>query len=57
MSDLEDYEYKKSNREKRMSPKSGTIHWCGCCDRDMVYSGQKCGTCGNVDSFKRLKKE
>ena len=55
MYDNEDY--KKSNRETRLSPKSHSLHWCDCCDRNKIHSGEMCRVCGHRDSVKRLKKD
>jgi hypothetical protein len=55
--DNEDYVYDKSNREKRLTPKTGTPHWCSCCDKDLVHSGCKCDTCGTLNGIQRLKKD
>jgi hypothetical protein len=38
-------DYKPSNREEAMQPKSGKF-WCGC-DRFLVGPGQKCPVCGD----------
>jgi len=54
---MENEDYKKSNRELRISPKSGAPYWCDYCDRDKVHEGKKCGTCGKVNGVKRLKKD
>ena len=53
---MENEDYKKSNREKRMTPKGG-IFWCSYCDRDMVSNGSICETCGHREGTKRLKKD
>jgi len=52
-------EYKKSNREKRMTPKLGRW-WCDSCDRAEVAVGQKCPVCKNIQGGRKrtvLKKE
>lgn len=49
-------EYKKSNREKRLSPKSKGAHWCDTCDAQLVYVGNRCRNCG-APSGKTIKKE
>ena len=54
--DNEEYIYDKSNREKRLTPKTGATHWCSCCDRDLVRSGCKCKNCGTLNGIQRLKK-
>lgn len=54
---MENEDYKKSNRETRLSPKSHSLHWCYYCDRNQVHSGEMCGVCGHRDSVKRLKKD
>jgi hypothetical protein len=51
-----DYEYKKSNREKRMTPKSW-LFWCDSCDAQLVGSGSKCDNCGVINGSNVLKKE
>lgn len=52
---MEDYE--KTNREKRMAPKTYKPYWCGSCDRDKVRDGEKCETCGYRYKNKTLKKD
>ena len=53
---MENEDYKKSNRETRMTPKRG-LFYCGTCDRDMVSNGCICETCGHREGVKRLKKD
>ena len=55
--DEEEIEYKKTNREKVISPKRG-LFWCWKCDSKIVSLGQNCPLCGASprDGF-RLKKE
>ena len=55
---IDDLEYKKTNREKSQSPKTGKF-WCDLCDRSLVGHGAKCPHCGKVGSVKKtiLKKE
>lgn len=58
MADTQNYEnvtYKKTNREKAISPKSGKS-WCGC-DRCLVGDYVKCPVCGKRNGSFRLKKE
>ena len=55
MEDNEDYI--KSNREKKLTPRTRTLHWCEYCDKDKVYDSCKCGTCGKVSGIKRFKKD
>ena len=50
-------EYKKSNREERLSPKRKRSHWCDRCDMDLVHIGEKCGACGFKGGVKTIKKE
>ena len=50
-------EHTKTNREKRLSPKSNSLHWCFTCDRSLVSNGKKCKVCGKADFPKRLKKD
>ena len=45
--DLENYEYEKTNREKRQSPKGG-IWWCDTCDAYLVGIGAKCPICKHI---------
>lgn len=55
----EDFVYKKTNREKSMSPKSGE-HWCDSCDSAKVATGKKCPVCKNIQGGGKrtvLKKE
>lgn len=52
----EEVEYKKTNREKKLTPKLGKF-WCMYCDRDIVGKGQRCRTCGKRDPNKAHKKE
>ena len=54
---MENEDYKKSNRETRLAPKSHSLHWCVSCDRNQVHAGEKCSVCGQVDGVKRLKKD
>ena len=54
---MENEDYKKSNRQKRLTPKSSKAFWCTSCDRDLVHEGERCGTCGHVNGEKRLKKD
>lgn len=60
MSKYDDYEYQKTNREKRMTPKTGA-YWCDGCDRDYVGYWAKCSVCGwrqgKYNNKKVLKKE
>jgi len=53
---LEQYEYKQSNREKRLAPKKGKF-WCMGCDRAFVTEWKKCPICGKRNGIKRLKKD
>lgn len=50
-------EYRKSNREKRMSPKSDGRFWCYGCDDEQVYEGEKCSNCEFKHHTKTIKKE
>ena len=50
-------EYIKTNREKRLTPRSNRPFWCHNCDRDQVFEGKKCDTCGVLNGFKRFKTE
>lgn len=47
----------RTNREQAKQPKSHTKHWCDHCDRDLVSEGCRCGTCGDVNGNRRLKKD
>lgn len=51
-----EYEYQKSNREKRMAPIGGKS-WCWKCDRDYIPVTQKCPTCGAAPEKRTIKKE
>lgn len=52
----EEVVYKKTNREKRMTPKRGKF-WCNYCDMCIVGKGQRCAVCGNRDRHRAHKKE
>lgn len=53
----EEIEYKKTNREKRKTPKTGK-GWCDTCDRSFKGEAEKCPVCGKRHNFyKRYKKE
>ena len=54
---MQNEDYKKTNREKRMSPTSDSASWCESCDKDKVYEGKKCNTCGALNGVKKLKKD
>jgi predicted RNA-binding protein with PUA domain len=49
------YEYRKTNREKKLTPKHGLV-WCPSCDVNVVSLGAKCRVCGSKVR-KSLKKE
>ena len=51
-----EYVYKKTNREKRLTPKKGRV-WCGGCDSALVGEWEKCPKCGRRNGTRRLKKE
>lgn len=53
---IDELGYKKSNREKKMTPKRG-LFWCDYCDASIVGERQKCTWCGNRMKSKRLKRE
>ena len=53
---IEEEEYRKSNREQRMSPKKG-FFWCSRCDRCIVAVGEKCPVCGARPTKRTIKKE
>lgn len=55
--DYDDYEYTKTNREKRMSPEKGGQYWCMICDRALVGHGQKCPVCKKRNGKRTLKRE
>lgn len=57
LEDFEIPEYQKTNREKRLTPKTDGMFWCWKCDRDVVGNGQKCKTCGTLNGTKTLKKD
>lgn len=52
----EEYEYKKSNRQKRLTYKSG-LFWCWGCDASLVSSWKKCKVCGKKNLPKRNKRD
>lgn len=45
----------RTNRVKKREPKFG-LYWCEHCDRDLVETGKKCGTCGCRDSDPKREK-
>lgn len=53
---MENEDYRKTNREKVLSPKSKAMHWCEHCDRNYMPSGDKCGVCRKISGIRRLKK-
>lgn len=55
--EMENEDYEKSNREKKLTPKPHTRHWCDTCDANLVHAGEKCAVCGHRDSHRVLKKE
>lgn len=51
------YNFQKTNRQKRQTPKLG-MGWCDGCDREVVPNyGKKCPNCGYKNKVFRLKKE
>jgi len=54
---MENEDYKKTNREKRLAPRHDGYYWCDKCDRDRVANWQKCPTCGHRNGVKTLKKD
>jgi len=56
MKDAEELGYERTNREKKMAPKSG-LFWCWKCDRQIVSVGEKCPACGAKERKRTLKKE
>jgi len=51
-----EYTYRKTNREKRLTPKKGKT-WCGGCDAALVGEWEKCPLCGCRNGTKRMKKD
>lgn len=51
-----EYEYRKTNREKKLTPKHG-LFWCWKCDRNIVAIGERCMACGAKPERRTLKKE
>ena len=54
---MENEDYKKSNREKRMEPKHDGRYWCDKCDRCLVANWEKCPVCGHRQGVYTLKKD
>ena len=54
---MENEDYKKSNREKRMEPKRDGHYWCDKCDRNLLANWEKCSECGHRQGVHTLKKE
>lgn len=52
----DEIEYKKTNRECRLTPKRG-LFWCWKCDRNIIGVGEKCSVCGAHPVKKTIKKE
>jgi len=50
-------DYQKTNREKRMTPKSDGRFWCYGCDAEQVFEGEKCSNCGFKHHTNTIKKE
>lgn len=50
-------DYIKTNREKKLSPKSDGKFYCYKCDKDVVGNWQKCPTCGHRNGTRNLKKD
>lgn len=50
-------EYQKTNREKRLTPKSDGKFWCHYCDGALVGNGERCPSCDRKNIVKTLKKE
>ena len=50
-------DYKKSNREKRLSPVSKAKHWCEGCDANYLHAGDRCRVCNTISGKRTLKKE
>lgn len=55
--DPEQVEHNKSNREKRMSPRKNSAHWCDGCDANLIHDGETCSRCGYKSGPEILKKE
>ena len=54
---MENEDYQKTNREKRLTPKSDGAYWCDGCDRNRVPNWGKCSVCGHRQGVKTLKKD
>lgn len=52
----DDWPMRKPNRQKKLAPKSSGPIWCGGCDRQLIFVGQKCSHCGRKDTSTHLKK-
>ena len=57
MQDIIDIEYEKTNREKRLTPKTGGRYWCEHCDGALVGHGSKCPRCKKRNGKKTIKRE
>lgn len=55
--DYSNIDYKKTNRQKSLSPKSKSCGWCSGCDANYLTSWRKCEVCGTRNGSYRLKKE
>ena len=53
---MENEDYVKSDREKRLTPQAGHF-WCYRCDRNLVSPHKKCPTCGAKPIRKSIRKE
>jgi hypothetical protein len=53
----EEFEYTKSNREKRLSPKKNGPFYCMNCDRNLVHVGERCSICNKLQGKRTIKKE
>ncbi len=55
--EYEEVEYKKTNREKVMTPRKEGLFWCNNCDHFLVSLGQKCSFCKTIHGHRTIKKE
>ncbi len=51
----DEYEYRLTNRENSRKAKLG-LHWCGCCDANLIGCGEKCGVCKRIDDGNRKRR-
>jgi len=54
--ELLEYEYEPSNREKKLTPRKHGKFWCIHCDQAQVHEGLKCPVCKKRSGTRRLRK-